>query len=79
MKVYSPRLNERKIIQGVSANSRDVEQLPMVVKLHPKSDSQGIVSGIYRHQITNIKVAINATVERPQNGTNTIIGADFVD
>ena len=51
----------------------------MVVKLHPKSDSQCIVGGFYQLLIINIEVTINAIVERPQDRTNTIVRADFVD
>ena len=66
-------------MRGVSGSSRDVEQLQIVTKRHPNSDSQGIVGGFYQHQIINIEVTINATAGRPQSGTNTMIGADFVD
>ena len=51
----------------------------MADKPQPKSDPQCIVGGFYQLQIKNIEVAINVTIERPQSGTNTIIGADFVD
>jgi hypothetical protein len=51
----------------------------MVDKPHPKSDSQWIFSGFYQLRIIDIKVTINATIERPQSRTNTMIGADFMD
>ena len=51
----------------------------MVVKPHPKSDSQCIFRGFYKLQIKNIEVTINVTVERPQSQTNTIIGVQFVN
>jgi len=51
----------------------------MVLKALPPSDSECNFGGFYQLQIINIEVTIDATVERPQSGTNTIIGADFVD
>jgi len=52
----------------------------VVDKSHPKRDSQCIFSGFYQPQMSHNGVTIIATqVERPQSGTNTIIGADFMD
>ena len=51
----------------------------MIDKSHPKSNSQWLFGGFQQLQTKNIEVTINATVERPQSATNTIIGADFVD
>jgi len=50
----------------------------MVIKALPPSDSQSIFGGFYQLQMINIEVTINATIERPQSRTNTLIGADFM-
>ena len=51
----------------------------MVATALPQSDSQSIFGGFYQLQIRNSEVIISATIEKPQSGTNTIIGADVVD
>ena len=51
----------------------------MVVEPHCKSDSQYIFGGFYQLQIIIIEVTINSIIEKPQSGTDTTIGADFVD